>query len=411
MTKADIIQAAFKVWGRSLYLDTSLTQVARELRVSKPALYRHFKNKQALLDAMYASFFDDYAAFIKADYERAIAAADKTEGMLIMMRAILEYYARNVYAFIFSLIQVYGNREVGNMADQLRSRGVDMREFRRFQGNFGAYPLVFQLTIATMTFLMAYSHKQRYDHGQDMDAILSEAAIGKMVSPIDKKITAGLGFDRVVVDAIDYEGLEKRVSASVHIIEDDGLLRAVAGAVAEAGPWNASMDMVAKRSGLSKSGLYAHFKNKQDMLAQLFLTEFNRLADFADASRGYSDVPEEQLYLVIISIADYLRSRPEILITVDWLKTRRLDLGLSAPPRIYRILSGIKLKGSGIAPNLSEADSDQIANWLLFLIVNTLMRGARTEGRVSGTDFAAVDNSTFRVLYRFIVLGIQGFNL
>jgi AcrR family transcriptional regulator len=247
-----------------------------------------------------------------------------------------------------------------------------------------------------------------------------EAVIGEIISLIEAKVTAGLGFDKALVEAIDYVGLEKRISGAARSIKDDGLLRAVAGAVAEAGPWNASMDMVARRSGLSKSGLYAHFKNKQDMLTQLFLTEFNRMADFADASKKQSDVPEEQLYLVIISIADYLRSRPEILITVDWLRTRKLDLGSAAPssasPLIYRIISGIKFRGRGI-DQPSDADADKIAQWMLFLIVSTLLRGTGRqtfplpcgpEPRRPG-DIASVDNSNFRVLYRFIVLGLGGF--
>jgi AcrR family transcriptional regulator len=43
------------------------------------------------------------------------------------------------------------------------------------------------------------------------------------------------------------------------------------------------MEMVARRSGLSKSGLYAHFKNKQDMLNRFFITEFTRIANYAKA--------------------------------------------------------------------------------------------------------------------------------
>ena len=57
MTKADVIDAAFKAWGRGFYLNTSLSYVARELQVCKPALYRHFRNKQALLNAMIVYFF------------------------------------------------------------------------------------------------------------------------------------------------------------------------------------------------------------------------------------------------------------------------------------------------------------------------------------------------------------------
>jgi len=79
MTKVEVIEAAFKAWGREFYLNTSLSQVARELGVSKPALYRHFCSKQALLDAMTGHFFDDFADFIREGYEKALETGDSGE--------------------------------------------------------------------------------------------------------------------------------------------------------------------------------------------------------------------------------------------------------------------------------------------------------------------------------------------
>ncbi|MDR2783566.1 MAG: TetR/AcrR family transcriptional regulator, partial [Treponema sp.] len=71
MTREDIITTAFDVWGRQFYQSTSLTAIAQALNVSKPALYRHFRNKDDLLNAMYRYFFDVYAAFIKPFYDTA----------------------------------------------------------------------------------------------------------------------------------------------------------------------------------------------------------------------------------------------------------------------------------------------------------------------------------------------------
>ena len=127
MTNDDIIRAAFKVWGRDLYRTKSLTQIARELGVSKPALYRHFKDKNALLDAMYTAFFDEYAAFIKEGYDRAVSTEDQRERNLLMMRTIAEYYARYGEAFVFSLFRVYSRQERENTGDEFRARGIDMR--------------------------------------------------------------------------------------------------------------------------------------------------------------------------------------------------------------------------------------------------------------------------------------------
>jgi len=261
----------------------------------------------------------------------------------------------------------------------------------------------------------------------------SAQAVEEVIASVMEKILNGLDFDKHKVDHLDYEGLERRVAGKVPgDFKDDGLFRAVAGAVAEAGPWDVSMDMVARRSGLSKSGLYAHFKNRQDMIRQFFETEFDRIFISAEAVKSESDAPEEQLYLTIIAIADYLRSRPEILFAVDRIRTRKLDLGVSAPFHLYRAFAGINAEifrddGSGTESDSETEDGsvesdhlqtrERVSQWILFLIVNTLMRwshehsnGEEGPGYIPrNTDFTGVKNSCFRILYRFIVLGIEGF--
>jgi AcrR family transcriptional regulator len=406
MTKNEIIKAAFKAWGREMYLNTSLTQVARELRVSKPALYRHFKNKQALMDAMYEYFFDDYAAFIRADYEKAAVLADKTERMSLLLRTVVEYYARNADSFFFSLIHVYGDRKPGNMEQLLVSRGIDMRGIHAVGEECKGYPQVIQMALATIIFSMAYFHKL----GDSFDKTPSEGAVQKLIGVVDVIISRGLSFNSERVDVLDYEGLERRISGAMGTVEENPLLKAVAQAVAEAGPWDASMDMVARRSGLSKSSLYGHFKSKKDMLRQLFMGEFKRIIAFAREGIKQSALPEEQFYLGVFSIAAYLRTRSEILIAIDWLRTRRPNMGKPAKPIIFRIFEDIDFAAVSRQENeaialIVSGDRFLLTPWVLFLIVHILIH--RPGG--GGMDYADLPNSRIRDLYRFLTLGLKGF--
>ncbi|MDR2029458.1 MAG: TetR/AcrR family transcriptional regulator [Treponema sp.] len=400
LTKTDIINTAFKTWGRKFYQQTSLSLLARDLGVTKAALYRHFKGKQALLDAMYQSFFDRYAAFIKPGYTKAIETTDLIEGQFIMMRAIVEYYARNIDISIFSFFMVYGTREPEWLLAELARRGVDMRKIRPPDKDAETYPPIFQLILVSLAFWVASFH--RYSHAPE-EAPTDEQVSG-LIRWIEEKIAGGLGLRRDMVDRINFEELERALPHGLlDTLEDEGLLKAVAGAVAEAGPWNASMDMVARRSGLSKSGLYAHFKNKQDMLRQLFLTEFERILAYAGAAIRVSAVPEEQFYLAVAGVADYLRSRPEILTAMGWLKTRRIDLGQPAPSQIYRIFSDIRINGNEVLEGLSESLKEQTAQWILFLTASVLMR------RPPGMAVSEIPNKSLRILYKFIALGINGY--
>jgi AcrR family transcriptional regulator len=403
MTQLDIIETAFRVWGRTLYLDTSLSDLARELGVSKPALYRHFRNKQALKDAMKQHFYDHYADFVRADFQRALAAEENIERMYIMIRSNVDFYARDCDALIFVLMEVYKDREQDKMSDQLLKRGIDMRKLQNSAKFPELYPLIWQFIASTLIFWLSFFHKC----GQKP---VLEEAIRDLSSRVEEKTVCGLGLDPEKTGRLDFDSLEASVACrDFGNIADDGILKAVAEAVAEAGPWNASMDMVARRSGLSKSSLYGHFKNKKDMLRQLFITEFTHIAKFAREGISHSDIPEEQLYLGIFSIAAYLRSRPEILVALDWIRTRRLDLGRRpAQLRGFLIFEEINLeafKDTGDGLKDVPGEGSLVSHWIFFLIVSTLMR------HLKGMNFADLTNESIRVLYRLIVSGVKGFQV
>ena len=415
MTKKEIIETAYKVWGREFYLNTSLSHVARELKVCKPALYRHFLNKNALLEAMTRHFFDDFAGFVQAGYEKAMKTEDKSKSVFALIESITEYYARNVYLFIFSMTILNDPKlDSFNMLEELCIRGIDMESFRdSVKDEYIFEPLVMSLPFATLTFYMAHFHNT-------LDSLTNppdEAGISQIINVISAIIGKGLGYSGAEINAVNYEELENSILGRVNTIDDDPLLKAVAGAVAEAGPWQASMEQVAKRSGLSKSGLYSHFKNKKDMLRQLFMTESMRILDFARNQIKQSEVPQEQLYLGIFSVAEYLRSKPDILVALDWIRNRKLDLTANHAGRkqkrpkagflsLFEIIDIIPLQNEG-SPfkeiTIGEKENFNITPWILFLIIKALMT------RKPDRALRDVPNSDIRALYRFITLGIGGF--
>jgi AcrR family transcriptional regulator len=391
MTKEDIVNAAFRVWGRNLYKDTSLAKVAACLKVTKPALYRHFADKQALSDAMYGQFFDHYAAFLKP----VLAEARKLgggEGLLAMIHSIVDYYVRNKDYYIFSLIQVAEKADPRyNMVEQLNRRGVFLAEALNLVPAAAGYPSLVYLASATAIFYTALFHKKNGRSGKP-----GEAKINAFIVDIEKRIRLGLDLDREAVEALDYGKLE--ALNQVESAGDDGLLKGVATAVAEVGPWNASMEMVAQHSGLSKSGLYAHFKSKQDMLSRLFMTEAEQIARNIRRYTSRSPVMEERIYLAMLSIADYLRAKPEILIVLDWIRIQRMDLDITVPPEIYEFFGELGLKKTRLDPSV-----ETVSHWIHFLVVKTMIR------KPVGMEIADISNKTFRILYRFITLGIGGF--
>jgi len=404
MTKIEIVEAAFKVWGRDFYRKTSLSQLAKELGVSKPALYRHFLNKKALTAAMTEYFMDDFAGSIRADFERASQCADADEGIFTIMSGISGYFARNVYALFFSIINIYDRNLDGNsISERLKARGVEMKTIGLLiEKKYDARQSILQLIFATLIFYISYFHKTN----DTFEKPPSEELVQGIAALINEIIKNGLGFSEKEACSLDFEKLESMVEASIHSTTPEPLFKAVAEAVAEAGPWDASMDMVAKRIGLSKSSLYGHFKNKKDMVRRLFMGEFKRIIEFARQGIKLSGNTAEQLYLGIYSIVIYFRSRPEILVAIGWMRTRRLEHGKHEKKfEAFRLFEDLEIKQ---LKDNSEDERQRISHWILFLLINILLSPNISDNGKRDCEIKA-QNNNIHILYRLITLGLGGF--
>ena len=404
MTKNEIIDAALKVWGRNFYKKTSLSQLACELKVSKPALYRHFESKNDLNEAMIERFLDDFAESIRDDFQKSLQIDDADEGITVIVGSISSFFAKNIYSLIFSLMNIYErNLDGQTIVQKLNSRGVDFtiiqtiikKKYNNDTNDSYVISTLVRLIFATLTFLMSNYHKYK----NALKIPLSDTDIEEITLIICNTVKNGLGYpgDK---GTIDFDKLEQQIESNVPVFQAEPFFKAVAEAVAEAGPWGVTMEMVAKKLGLSKSSLYGHFKNKKDMLRRLFVTEFKKIIEYTKQGIKQSKEPTEQLFLGILSIAVYLRSRPEILIAMDWIRTRKLDLG--KPDKnleIFRLFEDIGIKHLQI---VTEKKEQITSHWVLFLLLNIL---THPDGSA-----AKVQNNSIRLLYKYVVLGLGGFN-
>ena len=58
-TKANILRSALEFFLKNGYEKTSLNQIAREVGITKPAIYHHFKNKDELFHEVLTFFFEE----------------------------------------------------------------------------------------------------------------------------------------------------------------------------------------------------------------------------------------------------------------------------------------------------------------------------------------------------------------
>jgi AcrR family transcriptional regulator len=405
MTRDDVITAAFRVWGKEFYKTTSLAGLAEALQVSKPALYRHFTCKLALQKAMEERFYNDYIAALKPFMEETRKQSHWRDKLLVMIRFISGYFARNSDYLVYTLVRLHSAKQQRFLDPKIITKwGVDFASSDFCGQEDHQYPSVLFLAGFTAFCGTAIFHKNHYESGGkplDMKHYPftalpwkepTEEEIQLFTQSTVERVKSGLHFDPSRIEAIPWKKLE-----ALNLVPQtppDPLLKAVAEAVAEKGVWKASMETVAKRSGLSKSGLYAHFKSKEDMLSRLFMSEFDRVSETVTASIALSQVREEQLYLAILSLASYLKARPEIMVAMDWVRIQNLELDIQLPAALHDFFGGIK------PPHPYGGVWDDAPFWIPFLLISMMQLRRR--------PIPEADKKSLRKLFKYVCLGVEG---
>jgi AcrR family transcriptional regulator len=229
-----------------------------------------------------------------------------------------------------------------------------------------------------------------------------------LLDKTEHQIAYGLGFSETEIASINFDKLDEEILQALPSSTEgeNNLLKAVANAITQAGTGDASMEMVAKCAGLSKSGLYSHFKNKEDMLRQFFTIEFEKIyADFE--SFPQTEKPEEQLYLLIASTIRYLQARSEIMIALNWIRTKHIDLGLTMPEVIISRFSDSRFikndnQSQDLQANPLQLSLGELSHFLIFCIMGHL----KTQ-YFMGKEIQ-LSNENIQFFYKFIVSGIKG---
>ena len=104
--KEKIIQSAFQVFTKKGYQTTTMDDIAKEVGVSKAALYQYFKNKKELLNEIVLSYHTMIREVIRTAIERQDAhnLAEEVQG------AILKKY-RLHHEMLFEIIAIAAHDE------------------------------------------------------------------------------------------------------------------------------------------------------------------------------------------------------------------------------------------------------------------------------------------------------------
>lgn len=396
--RAQIIDTAFAVWGEEFFSNTSLGTLAEELGMTKPALYRYFGSKDELLQAMEDRFAELYrqvcrqvqARLRSGDFSERIHAYQEE-----FFRFFLTYYAYYRFAVIRFMPR---NLASCSRMHEIRRCHEELFPARMLEHEFGwsaeQAPVVQRFIFSATTFLLNGLNISGgcFQTGGPADPV----AIHRQL------LTEGMGRGVALPDFAAVEQHTRVVPEELP--EQDRLFGAIAEVVGEVGLWEASLDKIARRAGMGKSSLYAHFQNRSEMLWLMIDRERKTMGElFLQRSAAAKSIAE-QLYTYFALFGNYFSLRTEVLAVMNWFRFQRYNI---TPPRradeeMYRYISFIeeamaegRLDTAGLTPR-------ETVMWLNYLIIQEINHHYWGSGSLADVW------EPLRDLYKLFLYGTKG---
>ncbi len=361
--KDQILDAAFALI--QLNDRWSLSEVAARVGVSKTALYRHYRNKAELEDAMQA----DLACAITRIAEDLLrdnspgqarrartafrALMSENPGYLSLFLTCL--FAGNGYEMELLQRVAAGSQAVAAWLakEQARpdaARAVVSRHFLKSAA-----------TVLAASFPLPGTEKLQL-------AILDFCSSGfpALAEPEAQRLDELDSLCRVEIPEQE---------------QNSRLLKAIAAAIHAHGVRGATIERIAEAMGTAKSSLYFYYKTKEEMLADLLETENRTVMGFCLDCAGHGRTLAEQLYIIMSLQARYLEKRPELVSVFNWMRYEAFQNMPDPHSRedLIRFMKPWHLK------ELFPSGTDQllqgvaVLKWASLLATSTIIQGNRPQ--------------------------------
>jgi AcrR family transcriptional regulator len=377
-----IVDAAYRAWGANLFSATSLNLVARELGVTKTALYRHFRGKEDLLNAMEADFVSQMVASVVTPLTEEIRSAGADDRLEVTIagyfRSILAFFEDRPYRFVFFMRHLFGrDRADGAVGELQRRHDVLLLEMIR-----GRSEMVARFVATTAIFWTTRHQREAIIRSRLEDEpfrpaeeALSPETVERLVAEGARLVVGGFvpdpwKIDREMVERIAWIQPEE-LPARHHVMD------AITETVLEVGYAAATVERIAARAGLSKSGLYHYFSNRDDMLCRTIVETQSHFAGLARLRFAQLGTHTERLYALFVMLAGYAHHDPSSMVVENWLRESNIEVQIPASHiveirRIYAFISEMVGEGQLVG---SRDDGFAILTFISYLVMQELTVG------------------------------------
>lgn len=321
-TKELILDAAFSFFARPRFASFSMNELAAKVGISKPAIYRHFKNKEAVLEGMENRIVENLSFFLKE-----IGSQDKVLARKSLAN-LVDYFVANPCYINYFIAQISSTPNYEEMLfDKLYERDVSfvregdrnvyLENFRSDMNRFSQH-----VFCGMSIFFFVKSQEQIFKMGH----------ISKLSENFGEKVVnllfGGLGSSTEPTDAFHPEQISESRKKEIFNLcriphetfpEENRIFTALASVIGKYKIPGVTVERIAAELNMAKSSLYEYFDNKNQMVKCLINKELQLLETIIIENSAEAKNFTEYVYVLMASEMEYFSHRPSIIPICGWL--------------------------------------------------------------------------------------------
>lgn len=331
-----ILLSALEAWYKTGFGGLTMDAAAREAGLTKPALYRYFPTKQALLNAIQEYSVQRLIATAADWLQQAsnFTPQDGTAAAAALCDSSFTLFSENPH-YLHCVTARAPFLAPGSEQQLFRSGHSIMQQLQHWfspeQSEFLIYSNAFWNKI--------------HFCGDD---ILGSEKLATNRNWVQQRCLNGLG-NCSHTPQIEYTMVEKVFIPQPHEArrQPHRIFSAIEEVVGEVGIADATVQKIADRVGISVSSLYFHFTNRGEMLEQMLQLERETfLSMFEPRIQMYDGTPEEMLYGFYLLLDAYFRFNPQIITVGSWIRSQTVPV--EQPNKLPQIGEAFSFINTGI---------------------------------------------------------------
>lgn len=320
-TRQQILLEAFAVCEERKSVMFSLSEVASRVGISKAAIFRHFKNKESLVDGMEKMFWDDFAFYFNENASYFTCPESVSSSYKIFFSVMSGFISflldnRGYFDMFYNLI-ITGSLEREKILQNLEERNIfyikDFYTYFAEQQFFKSY-----FCVTSIIYFVSRRRMVLESKILDLETVEKTESNHEFIERIVSLLWNGISpmKDSISEDRIlELDSLCKEPEIKT---DESRFFKAFAEIFAEDGIKGITVEKISERVNLAKSSLYSYFSNKTEFIEKMIVEEICSLISFLKENVQHAKNLDELIYILLYSERKYLEIRPIVLMIHVW---------------------------------------------------------------------------------------------